>query len=107
MPVCNLAKVFGRTILGYSRLEVDAHMMLEETKTQQNVLETLINMPPDFWKNFVHRQNDEPVDFGTYKMSETGSIQLSYTLQNSSTRNSFGGAQGSSRKIYFTDDSIN
>jgi len=106
MPVCNLAKVFGRIILGQSRLEADAHMMFEETKTQQAVLEALINMPPDFWSNLVCRQQNEvPVDSGTCKLYEVESIQSSFAFTNSSTHNSFGKTQGSSRKIYFTDDS--
>jgi len=81
--------------------------MLEETKTQQNVLEALIKLPQAFWSNFVYRENDEPVHSGTYKISETGSIQPSLTLQNSSPHNSFDWVRRSSRKIYLTDDSMN
>jgi len=105
MPISNLAKVFGPTIVGYSGPDIDAQTMLKETRKQQNVLETLLHMPSDFWSNFVYRQNDKPIDSGTYTRSKARSIQSSFTPQNSSTHNSVGRVRGSSRKIYFTDDS--
>jgi Rac GTPase-activating protein 1 len=38
MPINNLAKVFGPTIVGYSTEDMDAMRMVSETRMQQNVI---------------------------------------------------------------------
>lgn len=38
MPISNLAKVFGPTIVGYSTDDMDAMRMVQETRMQQNVI---------------------------------------------------------------------
>lgn len=42
MPIDNLAKVFGPTILGYSSVEIEQQAMYNETIIQTNVSATLI-----------------------------------------------------------------
>lgn len=37
MPISNLSKIFGPTILGYSSLEPDQHAIFTETMIQANV----------------------------------------------------------------------
>lgn len=39
MPISNLAKIFGPTVLGYSSLEPDQHAIFTETMIQANVSE--------------------------------------------------------------------
>lgn len=37
MPIDNLAKIFGPTVVGYSSPEVDQHKMIHETTIQKEV----------------------------------------------------------------------
>jgi hypothetical protein len=108
MPIGNLAKVFGPTIVGYSGPDIDAQTMLKETKKQQNVLETLLNMSSEFWRKFVYRQDEKVFSAGgsgTYTRSKARSIQASFTPQSSNTHSNVSRVRDSSRKIYFTDES--
>ncbi|KAK6617748.1 hypothetical protein RUM43_013976 [Polyplax serrata] len=57
MSKSNLAKVFGPTIVGYSRMEPARNEMYIETAQQTQVIECLLDMPSEYWYNFV---NDEP-----------------------------------------------
>merc|ERR1712174_72077 len=51
MPVFNLAKVFGPTIVGYSSPEPEAMQMLNEPKKQADVLELLmLGVENGFWE---------------------------------------------------------
>ncbi|PNF38684.1 hypothetical protein B7P43_G17870 [Cryptotermes secundus] len=52
MPVANLAKVFGPSIVGSCSLDCRATQMLKEVKKQVTVTENLINIPCDYWANF-------------------------------------------------------
>lgn len=54
MPITNLAKVFGPTIVGYSSAEPDQHAMFTETVIQYNILDCLLNIPTDYWGRFVN-----------------------------------------------------
>lgn len=54
MPVGNLAKVFGPTIIGYSSQEPDPSVMLTETRQQAVVMEYLLSLPADFWSKYVN-----------------------------------------------------
>lgn len=42
MPISNLSKIFGPTILGYSSLEPDQHAIFTETMIQANVIKLFI-----------------------------------------------------------------
>ncbi|KAH0548085.1 hypothetical protein KQX54_000358, partial [Cotesia glomerata] len=54
MPISNLAKVFGPTLVGYSSQEPSASSMLSETKTQAAIVESLLKIPSDYYANFVN-----------------------------------------------------
>lgn len=54
MPLSNLAKVFGPTIVGYSSPEPDQHTIYTETVIQANVMARLLNVPTDFWSRYVN-----------------------------------------------------
>jgi Rac GTPase-activating protein 1 len=47
MPISNLAKVFGPTIVGYSTDDMDAMRMVQETRMQQNVMLSLKKIKHD------------------------------------------------------------
>ncbi|XP_076465331.1 rac GTPase-activating protein 1-like [Babylonia areolata] len=49
MPVGNLAKVFGPTIVGYSCPEPEPMQMINETRKQAMVVEKFLELPSDFW----------------------------------------------------------
>ncbi|XP_055642270.1 rac GTPase-activating protein 1 [Toxorhynchites rutilus septentrionalis] len=53
MPLENLARVFAPTIVGYSSPDLDAHATFAETVIQFNVLESLLNIPTDYWSQFI------------------------------------------------------
>lgn len=75
MPISNLAKIFGPTILGYSSLEPDQHAIFTETMIQANVsapqveffelirlieciccqvMQHLLDIPTDYWAGFIN-----------------------------------------------------
>jgi Rac GTPase-activating protein 1 len=79
MPISNLAKVFGPTIVGYSTDDMDAMRMVQETRMQQNVILSLtvifvqwalinldisqvmtelLTIPSDYWDNFLNKEAD-------------------------------------------------
>lgn len=67
MPISNLAKIFGPTLIGYSCKEQTATAMLNETKTQATIVEGLLKIPSDYWANFVN--SDCLSKVGTPKMA--------------------------------------
>jgi len=59
MPVHNLAKVFGPTIIGYSSPEPEAMQMLNEPKKQADVLELLmLGVDVGFWETTMKPPED-------------------------------------------------
>ncbi|XP_015605276.1 rac GTPase-activating protein 1 [Cephus cinctus] len=68
MPISNLAKVFGPTLVGYSSQEPSPTSMLTETKNQVAIVESLLKIPSDYWANFVNTENLHQI--GTPKTSE-------------------------------------
>jgi len=59
MPVHNLAKVFGPTIIGYSSPEPEALQMLNEPKKQADVLELLLlGVDVGFWEQIMKPAED-------------------------------------------------
>ncbi|XP_001605567.1 rac GTPase-activating protein 1 [Nasonia vitripennis] len=67
MPISNLAKVFGPTLVGYSCQHPSPSSMLSETKNQVAIVESLLNIPSDYWANFVNPEQLN--DIGTPKTS--------------------------------------
>ncbi|XP_072388935.1 rac GTPase-activating protein 1-like [Diabrotica undecimpunctata] len=53
MPKDNLSKVFGPNIVGYSSSNPEPNKLIEETKYIIKVMTYIMNIPPDFWKNFI------------------------------------------------------
>ncbi|XP_055301047.1 rac GTPase-activating protein 1-like [Sitodiplosis mosellana] len=58
MPILNLAKVFGPTVVGYSKQEPDHATILGETIIQQNVMQHFLNIPTDYWFSFISEDLD-------------------------------------------------
>ncbi|XP_031628223.1 rac GTPase-activating protein 1-like [Contarinia nasturtii] len=54
MPIENLAKIFGPTVLGYSCSDIDHHAILSETMVQKDVMENLLKIPANFWARFIN-----------------------------------------------------
>jgi len=53
MPVSNLAKIFGPTIIGYSCPEPDPELALKQLKKQHFTMEKLLLIPSDYWCRYV------------------------------------------------------
>lgn len=93
MPISNLAKVFGPTLVGFSSQEPSPTSMLSETKNQVavciyhvyivliqrvtlftnfyyifQIVESLLKIPSDYWANFVNPENLNNI--GTPKTGE-------------------------------------
>ncbi|XP_045126323.1 rac GTPase-activating protein 1-like isoform X2 [Portunus trituberculatus] len=64
MPVTNLAKVFGPTLVGYSSAEPEMHTMMQETRLQQLVMEKLLEISSDYWNSFIQvaDENTQPIE---------------------------------------------
>ncbi|XP_025988190.1 rac GTPase-activating protein 1 [Solenopsis invicta] len=56
MPISNLATVFGPTLVGYSSQET-SNAMLNETKHQFAIVESLLQIPSDYWATYVNPTN--------------------------------------------------
>ncbi|KAL0109399.1 hypothetical protein PUN28_014460 [Cardiocondyla obscurior] len=52
MPISNLAKVFGPTVVSYSSQEPS--VMLKEIKDQVAIVENLLQIPSDYWATYVN-----------------------------------------------------
>ncbi|KAK0076555.1 hypothetical protein PV325_005196 [Microctonus aethiopoides] len=98
MPISNLAKVFGPTLVGYSSQEPSATSMLSETKTQVAIVESLLKIPSDYWANFV---NSEIInDIGTPKVGELRHTPSTESLlKRTTSRGFFNTPLGSSRSF--------
>lgn len=58
MPISNLAKVFGPTVVGYSSAEPDSQAMFTETMIQAKVMEHLLAIPTDYWSRILISDTD-------------------------------------------------
>lgn len=58
MPISNLSKIFGPTVLGYSSAEPDNHAMFTETMIQANVMTHLLTISTDYWSCFLNIDTD-------------------------------------------------
>jgi len=73
MPVSNLAKVFGPTIIGYSRS--DPENVFAETSASNQVMNELLCLPTDFWEKFIRdSEYIQPVDSGLPKTPSSNSL---------------------------------
>lgn len=62
MPVSNLARVFGPTVVGYSVNDAAAVSNLQaETRMQAQVMEALLNLPGDYWAQFLNWDSDDSI----------------------------------------------
>lgn len=68
MPISNLAKVFGPTLVGYSSQKPSPTSLLSETNNQVAIVESLLKIPSDYWANFVNPENIHNI--GTHKTGE-------------------------------------
>lgn len=68
MPITNLAKVFGPTLVGYSCQKPSPNSLLSETSNQVAIVENLLKIPSDYWANFVNPENLNNI--GTHRTGE-------------------------------------
>lgn len=68
MPISNLVKMFGPTLIGYSSQELPATAMLLEITTQAAILESLSKILSDYWTHFVNHKCIS--DIGTLRTGE-------------------------------------
>ena len=68
MPLSNLGKVFGPTLVGYSVGDPTPEQMLRETADQQQVMSKLLSISRDYWEKFTGGDNENLFprgEFGT------------------------------------------
>ncbi|XP_030633705.1 rac GTPase-activating protein 1-like [Chanos chanos] len=58
MDKFNLARVFGPTIVGHAVLEPDHMTMLQDTQRQPKVVERLLSLPVEYWRQFIQDQEN-------------------------------------------------
>ncbi|CAK9812948.1 Rac GTPase-activating protein 1 [Anthophora plagiata] len=96
MPISNLAKVFGPTLVGYSCQEPSPTSLLSETKNQVAIVESLLKIPSDYWANFVNPENLNNI--GSHKTGELRHTPSTESLlKRSSSRGFFNTPLTSSR----------
>ncbi|XP_030755967.1 rac GTPase-activating protein 1-like [Sitophilus oryzae] len=75
MPLENLARVFGPTVVGFSSEDPEPNNLLTETRQQIMVMEQLISLPNDYWSSFLNvNQNSQPVSRGLQQTPSTDSL---------------------------------
>ncbi|KAM4736912.1 rac GTPase-activating protein 1 isoform 1-T3 [Anableps anableps] len=57
MDICNLARVFGPTIVGHAVPNPEPMTILQDTKRQPMVVERLLSLPVDYWSQYVMAEN--------------------------------------------------
>uniref|UniRef100_A0A667YSU4 Rac GTPase-activating protein 1 n=1 Tax=Myripristis murdjan TaxID=586833 RepID=A0A667YSU4_9TELE len=60
MDISNLARVFGPTIVGHAVPNPEPMTILQDTKRQPKVVERLLVLPADYWRQFVMVENEPP-----------------------------------------------
>lgn len=68
MPVQNLARVFGPTIVGYSCSDLEQHALFAETGIQVAVMEKLLSIKTEYWSQFL---DIEPLTTGREQTGRT------------------------------------
>ena len=59
MPIENISRVFGPTLVGYSSREPEQHAIYTETIIQYQVVQSLININGEFWGKFTALNNNK------------------------------------------------
>ncbi|XP_078053130.1 rac GTPase activating protein tumbleweed [Augochlora pura] len=87
MPISNLAKVFGPTLVGYSCQNPTPTSLLTETRNQVAIVENLLKIPSDYWANFVNPENLSNIV--THKTAELRHTPSTESLLKRSTSRGF------------------
>lgn len=80
MPISNLAKIFGPTVLGYSSADPDRYAIYAETMIQANVMEHLLNIPTDYWGRFLKVETPEIEHNNTRQFFATPTLRNGTTI---------------------------
>lgn len=82
MPLDNIARVFGPTIVGYSSPDPDQHAIFTEVYTQYMVMLNLLKIPFDYWSQFVSLGEEKENNHGGSTLTRTPShnIDAVYSL---------------------------
>ena len=59
MPVSNLAKVLGPTIVGYSSQDLQPEELMREIAVQASTLEKLIQIDSDYWNTYISTNTND------------------------------------------------
>uniref|UniRef100_A0A671RYC3 Rac GTPase-activating protein 1 n=1 Tax=Sinocyclocheilus anshuiensis TaxID=1608454 RepID=A0A671RYC3_9TELE len=59
MDITNLARVFGPTIVGHTVPDPDPMTILQDTKRQPKVVESLLGLPVEYWSQFMISNNNQ------------------------------------------------
>ncbi|KAM7344158.1 rac GTPase activating protein tumbleweed isoform 1-T3 [Cochliomyia hominivorax] len=73
MPLDNIARVFGPTIVGYSSPDPDQHAIFTEVYTQYMVMLNLLKIPFEYWSQFVSLGEDKENNEGGSTLTRTPS----------------------------------
>ncbi|XP_071388394.1 rac GTPase-activating protein 1 [Centroberyx affinis] len=60
MDISNLARVFGPTIVGHAVPNPEPMTILQDTKRQPKVVERLLVLPVDYWRQFMMVESEQP-----------------------------------------------
>ncbi|XP_023165134.2 rac GTPase-activating protein 1 [Drosophila hydei] len=61
MPIDNMSKIFGPTIMGYSSPNPDQHALYTEVFTQTQVMKALLELPGTFWQQYLPLEPSPPM----------------------------------------------
>lgn len=78
MPISNISKIFGPTIVGYSIPEPDFGNMLSETRQQVSVVEHLLKIPSDYWLTLINVHGLQPRPIVTELKQTISTDSLNY-----------------------------
>ncbi|XP_044742527.1 rac GTPase-activating protein 1-like [Chrysoperla carnea] len=78
MPITNISKIFGPTIVGYSIPEPDFGNMLSETRQQVSVVEHLLKIPSDYWLTLINVHGLQPRPIVTELKQTISTDSLNY-----------------------------
>ncbi|KAK2722054.1 hypothetical protein QYM36_002563 [Artemia franciscana] len=73
MPLDNLAKAFGQTIVGYSQPDPPHSQVFNEAKQVNNVMDKLLTLPSDYWAQFLVVDEADPLTPGYSTRAHRGS----------------------------------
>uniref|UniRef100_UPI0037E965C8 rac GTPase-activating protein 1-like n=1 Tax=Semicossyphus pulcher TaxID=241346 RepID=UPI0037E965C8 len=79
MDVNNLARVFGPTLVGHAVPDPDPMTILHDTNRQPKVIERLLSIPANYWRQFAYPDNTgmdyaHPPDTPDHKVSILGPV---------------------------------